>query len=288
MAVLLATHNPSKFIGEQIKSIAAQSGVRIRIYWGDYGSTDSCKAYVRDLLKDFDFREFKINCSGPAANFFFLLKQTNESYIAFADQDDIWLPSKLINQVNQLLEVGQYPALTHSTSEILLGSKRFERNSICLGHDFASLIFANCCQGCTMMINFDARRILLQSLPKNLVWHDWWIGLVISLTGIILYNRETQVLYRIHENNTIGLPRRILKLKRFLDRPTGNIEYQINEIVERFESVYPQNEKILRVILGCVSKDWKKRFVANLKGPRRRSNLVEEVIHRISWIVKQP
>lgn len=287
VAVLLATHNPGNHIDQQIHSITSQLGVRIKIYWGDFNSSESRKTHVRGLLNGLEFSEYVIQDSGAAANFFHLLGQTSETYVAFADQDDIWLPNKLISQVNQLLKMGEIPSLTHSTSEILIGAERVKRKPICRGHDFQSLIFANCCQGCTMMINSSARRILLQSLPSKLVWHDWWIGLVLSLTGEILYTEDTQVLYRIHEANSIGLPNRFSRFRNFLERPSGNVNYQFQEAMQRFESFYPLDTRKLEIISASLSQDWRSRFPANLRGPRRRSNLMEEIFHRISWMVKQ-
>ena len=94
VAVLLATNNPSDHIEEQIQSIRLQKNVKTVIYWGDYQSSTHTKKKIRKLLGGFDYREYEILESGPAANFFFLLKQSKEDYIAFADQDDVWLPNK--------------------------------------------------------------------------------------------------------------------------------------------------------------------------------------------------
>jgi rhamnosyltransferase len=288
VAVLLATHNPDVYIDQQIESIISQVGVKVTIYWGDYGSTEPRKEYVRQILSNCDFKEFVVDLPGPAANFFLLLEASQEEYVAFADQDDIWLPNKLIQQVNDLMGLNDTPGLSHSTSDVLLGGERVKRNSICRGHDFSSLAYSNCCQGCTVMINSAARASILQSLPENLVWHDWWVGLIVSLCGKILYTNETQVLYRIHSNNSIGLPNRVMKFKRFLNRPSGLVAYQVLEALRRFESLYPQNRGEMKNIADCVSKEWKKRFIANLKRPRHRTNLVDELLHRISWVVKQP
>ena len=71
--VLLATHNPTEFVIEQIDSIKSQVGVKTKIYWGDYGSSKQAKEFVRNLLTDMDFMEFQVQNPGPAENFFYLL-----------------------------------------------------------------------------------------------------------------------------------------------------------------------------------------------------------------------
>ena len=139
VAVLLATNNPSDYIEDQIESIRLQKNVRTIIYWGDYKSSTHTKEKVKKLLAGFEYREYEILESGPAANFFFLLEQSKEEYIAFADQDDVWLPNKLANQVQLLQKSSEIPSLAHSNSEVLLGDKRLSKLSHCKNHDFFSL-----------------------------------------------------------------------------------------------------------------------------------------------------
>jgi len=128
VAVLLATHHPSKYIEEQINSLIAQIGVQIVVYWGDFDSTSEEKKLVRNLLSEISYFEYTIFEEGPAANFLYLLQQTKEDYVAFCDQDDIWLPNKLLKQVHQLKENQGRPSLTHSKSQVIKGERlRFQK-----------------------------------------------------------------------------------------------------------------------------------------------------------------
>jgi hypothetical protein len=288
VAVLLATNNPSNHIEEQIQSIKLQKDVRTIIYWGDYESSTNAKEVVRKLLKGLDYREYKILESGPAANFFFLLKQSKEDYIAFADQDDVWLPNKLANQVRLLQKSPGIPSLAHSNSEVLLGDKRLSKPSNCKNHDFFSLALSNCCQGCTIMINDAAKGKILSSLPANIVWHDWWIGLVVSLTGHIYIVRDTEVLYRIHQRNTIGLPGGWKRIQNYLKRPSGLIAYQIEEALNRFESENQLDSNEITLLRKMTSIDWKRRLTSNIKFLRYEGGKIDNVFHRVAWIVKRP
>jgi glycosyltransferase involved in cell wall biosynthesis len=288
VGILLATHNPSEFIAEQINSIKQQENVRVKIYWGDYGSSVTNKEYVRNLLKDQDFREYQIHEPGPAENFFFLLEQANEEFIAFSDQDDIWLPRKLINQVDFLRECTRTPGLVHSNSEIIYKGKRLMKKSRCQKHDFPTLAFTNCCQGCTLMINSAARERILSSIPEGIIWHDWWIGLVISLTGKIFYTEQTEVLYRIHGGNLIGLPNFFQRIIIFLNRPTGQISYQINEVVSRFGTLNSNDPKGFQRILNSCSPNWRTRFLSNLTDVKRRQTVTDDFLRRLTWTLRQP
>ena len=287
VAVLLATNNPSDYIEEQIQSIRLQKNVKTVIYWGDYQSSTHTKKKIRKLLGGFDYREYEILESGPAANFFFLLKQSKEDYIAFADQDDVWLPNKLANQVHLLQKSSEIPSLAHSNSDVLLGGNQLSKSSYCKNHDFFSLAVSNCCQGCTIMINAAARQRLLSSLPAKIVWHDWWIALVISLTGRVYFGINTEVLYRIHERNTIGIPGRWKRIQNYLKRPSGLVAYQIEEAIDRFVYKNQHHNKEYLILRGMTSMNWKKRLISNVRYSRSEGGNFGDVFRRIAWIIKR-
>lgn len=288
VAVLLATHNPTNLIAHQIESIKHQVDVTTRIYWGDYGSPETIKQYVRKLLQGTDFIEYTINKSGPAENFLYLLNQSNEDYIAFSDQDDIWLPKKLRNQVNSLEGNKSIPSLVHSNSDLLIGAKHVIRKSQCKNHDFATLAVSNCCQGCTVMINSAAREIVLSSLPDGIIWHDWWIGLVISLTGQIFSSTETEVVYRIHAHNTIGLPNFSKRVRNFVNRPSGLISYQINEAINRFGYFKKNESNEFTMLRDLTSANIKTRFVSFFRYSVTQKITIRNFFRRLAWVLKQP
>lgn len=288
IGILLATHNPGSYIEAQIESIRNQVGVSLVIYWGDYKSSIKTKDLVRNLLKDFNYTEISIDRPGPAANFFELLRNCKENFIAFSDQDDYWLPNKLINQVNLIRKFPQTPSLAHSNIEILLDDRRVLRKSICNNHDVTTLLKRNCCQGCTIMINRSARDIILNTLPEKIVWHDWWIGIVISITGKIYKSDETEVLYRIHDRNLVGLPSAFQRFRNFLARDAGIVSYQIQEAINRFDDSLGIDLKAIQNFQNMISNDWKRRLLANLNSKRTRSNIIEDLAHRISWTLRKP
>jgi len=288
VAVLLATHNPSSYLAEQIESIRNQEKVTIRLYWGDYASPEVTKNQIRDLLKGIDFLEFDITMPGPAENFFFLMRQTDEKYLAFSDQDDIWLSRKLINQVKLLEPYDSEPALTHSTPEILKDKKKIKQKPRCFSHSFEFLAVSNCCQGCTIMINKKAKEIVLASLPPRIIWHDWWIGLVISLKGKILLSEEVEVLYRVHDSNTIGIPSFRRKITNFLNNQSSPITYQIIQSLNRFVGTSYAENPIFRKLVAICSAGFATRLIANLTDVRRRNSMGKDILRRVSWTLRKP
>ena len=288
VGVLLATSNPPEYISEQVKSIENQIGVVTKIYWGDYGSSDNVKKFIRNLLKNCNYAEIKIDLPGPAANFFELLRNSKEEFIAFADQDDIWLPNKLQEQVATLRKTPETPSLDHSTVQILKGGELLPSRNLCANHSFEALAFSNCCQGCTIMINSKAQNVILDSLPDKIHWHDWWIGLVISVTGAIHKSESTQVIYRIHDSNTIGIPTFRKKVLNVLKRNSGLVSYQIEEIMQRFELNNKASNQELDTIAGLVSRNILVRLKYIIRDKKRRNGIFQDFLRRLLWVAKRP
>jgi glycosyltransferase involved in cell wall biosynthesis len=288
VAVLLATHNPNSFLAEQIDSIRQQIGVDVRIYWGDFGSSEKTKNYIRSLLFGMNYLEFVIKEPGPAANFFFLLSHTKEDFISFCDQDDVWISNKLINQVRSIESYTEIPTLTHSNSQLLVNGEIRQKKSICMGHEFKSLMFTNCCQGCTLMINKKAQQILLANLPSNVVWHDWWIAMVVSATGKILFTNDVQVLYRIHPGNTIGIPKINKRFINFLRRPEGLISQQLLNALERYNSFLDLTSKEIRLVNSLTSTSAMQRLRACMVDRKRRITVLDDLMRRFAWILRRP
>ncbi len=292
VAVLLATHNPTEAIEEQISSIYAQNSVKVKIYWGDDRSTDETKEYVRKLLADKNYIEIKDTGVGATKNFLHLLRFPTEEYIAFSDQDDIWLPEKLIQHITLIKDSSDLPALSHSNSVVLKNGKTSKKKSVCQEHTFYQLSWQNCVQGCTILLNSKAQR-LLNSMPQNYVLaHDWWAAQVISLYGKIFFNEKTDLLYRIHTENEVGLPGTMTRVKRSLSRSPHVQSRQALEILqyERQMSILKSDE------IDVLRKHWEQlslnhtltRLKIAFTGKKARKSLIEDFWRRLILVFRIP
>ena len=110
--VLLATFNGVRWLPEQLASIFNQQGVEVRAVVSDDGSTDG----TRELLDRWaaqDARLTLLDSPAPsgssAANFYRLMTSVQlgeDELVAFADQDDVWMPGKLERHARILAERG--------------------------------------------------------------------------------------------------------------------------------------------------------------------------------------
>lgn len=110
--VLLAAYNGMRWIAEQVDSILQQTGVSVSILISVDESTDGTEAWVDELcLRDARVRclAYGVRFGGAARNFFRLINECSAEgvdYISFADQDDIWLPDKLISAAQVMRAAG--------------------------------------------------------------------------------------------------------------------------------------------------------------------------------------
>ncbi len=98
ISVVLATFNGQRYLPAQLESLAGQSRLPDELVVGDDGSTDE----TRDILEDFAQQApFEVRWSknperlGYANNFLQTAKKVRGDWVAFCDQDDVWLPAKL-------------------------------------------------------------------------------------------------------------------------------------------------------------------------------------------------
>lgn len=112
VVVLLATYNGRRWLPEQLASILDQQGVRVRVVALDDESTDGTREWlVEQAAMDARLTVLpSMGSSGGSAQNFYrlvgLVAPPADGYLAFSDQDDIWLPGKLERHIRLLREGG--------------------------------------------------------------------------------------------------------------------------------------------------------------------------------------
>lgn len=214
VAVLLSTYNGEKYLKAQIESILSQTGVNVKLYIRDDGSVD-------DTLDILDRYSANTNVCilnsesdenlGPAMSFMKLIDEISgtEEYYAFADQDDVWKKEKLSRAV-KMLGSAKRPKLYASNQTLVdsemnsLGSRYDKR----VPTDLFNIIDKNYLAGCTMVMT----KALFQKIkdnrqPTELIksrMHDTWVASVAACIGSIIYDEESYIYYRQHDDNVVG------------------------------------------------------------------------------------
>lgn len=245
VAVLMSTYNGQRFLKEQIDSVLAQQNVYLTLFIRDDGSTDN----TLQIIKLYGERITAL-CGkniGVGNSFMSILKSAGQKfdYYAFCDQDDIWLPDKLYKGINNIyLYDGP---VCYCSNQILVdskGDKIRKRYIEKIDTGYMQILSMNQVTGCTMVWNRELQRILIDELrfPSSEVLkkriHDVWVAMVASVTGKLVYDSNSYILYRQHENNVVGVKKRSLfyEWKRKLNNPSlrNGRSSLAREIIEKY------------------------------------------------------
>ena len=192
--VLLATFRPdADLLKAQVDSIRAQEGVEVNLICREDESG-----------------------AGACANFSALLGQSHEEYVAFADQDDVWMPCKLAKLLALLRKMENkwgknVPLLVFCDGRVAdcelnpLSGTVISRQGVdaCAGLAINRLLMQNFIAGNAMLFNA-ALREKAGSVPSGALMHDSWIVLVAAAFGHIGFVDEPLYDYRQHPANALG------------------------------------------------------------------------------------
>lgn len=213
VAILLSTFNGAAFLPAQLNSFLSQTHEHWVLHWRDDGSTDETVA----IMRAFAARVGAERCvespsSGPHlgafSSFLTLLRENlGAMALAFADQDDVWLPEKLHCALEILSQAEELPALycarQYRVDESLRNATLSASHTGAPG--FPACLTQNIANGNTLVLNAAAAALVATASEPNGTVHDWWSYIVVSACGgRILFDERPQVLYRLHKSNLIG------------------------------------------------------------------------------------
>jgi hypothetical protein len=150
---------------------------------------------------------------GSNKTFEALVEDCDQDYVAFCDQDDIWLPDKLKNGVALLENSPLSPTLVCSELRVINGDGRVispdmahhrRRHVFLRGNGLAPTLFTrNFVVGCTVILP-RCRAVSYLPFPKEAV-HDHYIAFRAALDGALDYLSDPQILYRVYGGNQTGV-----------------------------------------------------------------------------------
>ncbi len=212
----MATYNGSEWLTEQLESILGQVAVEITVFVSDDSSFDGTQAileqYTRSrpevqILPQIERR------GGAAANFYRLFRDVDFSgydYVALADQDDAWLPDKLI-RAHQLLVAERISAYSSNVVAFWTPSRRrlIEKAQPQRRWDY---LFEAAGPGCTYVLTSEVAA-RFQTFVRTR-WeevcgvglHDWLLYAFVRSHGESWkIDERPSMLYRQHGQNQVGV-----------------------------------------------------------------------------------
>jgi glycosyltransferase involved in cell wall biosynthesis len=262
VAILLCTLRGQHYLAEQLQSLSTQTFPHWEVFASDDGSEDDTQALLRRYQAQWPQSKLTIH-SGPAegfaANFLSLICNAGiqADYYAFADQDDVWEPTKLERAVAWLATIPEdVPALYGSRTLLVNANNQVLGLSplFCKPPCFSNALTQNIAGGNTMVFNDAARRLLQAAGDKiDVVVHDWWVYLVVSgCGGRVFYDALPSVRYRQHEQNVVGLDTgwraRLLRIQlSFNGRFKGWTDRNIAALERISTALTPENYRKLQI-----------------------------------------
>lgn len=207
VVVLMSTYNGEKYLEEQLRSLEEQVGVDLFVFVRDDGSTDNTIAILDAWSKKGFLSWYKGGNLRSAKSFMDALRNAPDAeYYAFCDQDDVWMPDKLLRAVNALENCsGEYKVYLSPT--ILADSDMNVIGEMPLNYKFTvgEAIVTNPATGCTMLFNRELKKLVENKTPQVIKMHDEWLyKLCLFMNGVIYADTESRIYYRQHGNNVVG------------------------------------------------------------------------------------
>lgn len=257
--VLLSAYNGEKYVAEQLDSIINQTYKNIEIYVRDDGSKDRTLEVLAPYEEKGLIHLERGQNVGFVKSFFWLIEHSGDAdYYAFSDQDDVWFPNKIEMALEKLEKEADEtkPVLYFSNYDFYDGELNFLAH-----HDSKSpkICFRNSLVDCVSMgfnsvFNRKAWEITVEKMPQKSTGHDWWMYMLCSGLGQVIYDERPTAKYRRHNANVSDggdsfIKFQIWRFKRFF---LNGYFRKIHEQIKEFETLHgeelsAENRKVLRL-----------------------------------------
>ena len=232
VSIALATYNGSRFLDQQLETLASQERLPDELVVTDDASTDDTVAKIEAFAATAPFPvRLHRNAKrlGYRANFMRAAGLCQSDVIAFCDQDDLWEPRKLqaclarfddpevLIVYHDALTVAEdgtpLAPLENSTAPAVTRYLQSPPMDYVLGF---ALLFRSSLRSlsqlwCQSLDHKEVRR-------RERMGHDSWFFFLGSVLGSIMHIDEPLVRYRQHESNTFGwkAPSRLARIVQCL------------------------------------------------------------------------
>ncbi|WP_293396662.1 glycosyltransferase [Phenylobacterium sp. RIFCSPHIGHO2_01_FULL_69_31] len=215
ISVVMATYNGAQFIEQQLESLLAQTLAPFELILADDVSDDGTLDIAGRVLADAPFPvDIYENPQrlGYADNFLHAAEKARGDYIAFCDQDDVWLPNKLEVLADWVEKFPSVSLWIHRGKVVDVDLKPLEAFHPNIAATVVQLPrtgrltdrppgFAMCLDR-RLLTNFNWReRPQDLQFPGSRSKHDTWIATLADTIGGIRYATDVLVLYRRHGKN---------------------------------------------------------------------------------------
>lgn len=252
ISILMAVYEPQMdWLRAQLESLEAQTYPNLRLYMRDDCSPtvsfEEIERLVKECVTAFPCI-IQRNEENLGSNLTFerLTREAEGEYFAYCDQDDIWLPEKLVvlqeelEQSDALLGCSDMYVIDGDGRQTADSITKIRRRQVFRsGEGLAEgLLTANFVTGCTMLVKSEAAKAAVPFCPYMV--HDHYIALYCAAKGSIQSIPRQLIRYRIHGGNQTGVMTGVTDKKSY-----G--EVRIKRPLKQFrwlQAFFPYREKL--------------------------------------------
>lgn len=285
-SVAMATYNGARHLAAQLDSIAAQSLLPIELQIGDDGSTDETEDVVADFARGAPFEVvFHRNPTrlGYGENFLEAARRCSGDWIAFSDQDDVWLPEKLATCA-ETLEAAANPDILMIAHSGAVVDGRLAPTGARIPSDIRDEVRGPLQHVLTWSHYGFAqlfRRELVCDIPLSprvptiftdidAYPHDVWISALANVLGSTLHIARDLTLYRRHESSLTETGKAPQASALAALRATGAEQYR------HLASVCREAAACFDVQSAAIAReDWKQRMADGAIAYRRLADALD-------------
>lgn len=208
--ILLSTFNGEAYLNAQLESLLSQGNSDIYITIRDDGSSDGTPSMLKEYANNNKNIKLILGSNvGAVHSFIELLKlhKNSHGYFAFCDQDDIWHRDKIDRAVSAL-ESSAQPERTLYFSRLALVNQdgaQIQLSDVPTHLTFNNALVENVVTGASAVFGSGIRDLMLMGRPECMVWHDWWLYLVATALGRVIYDEVPSIQFRRHGNTQTNL-----------------------------------------------------------------------------------
>lgn len=210
VTIAMAVYKPKlEFFRQQLESVNEQDYGNIHLLiWNDSPQEFCCEKFVSQYITKIPYRILDNGKNNGVTRVFARLTEAADGkYIAYCDQDDIWMNDKvsvavdflekhpecscchcecqLIDDANHIVKEHYYPAELEVLNEIKYQKKSF--------------FVKNWSLGCAMTMPITVAKAALPF--PDMIFHDQWIEMFALTKGKFYYLPQTLLQHRVHGTN---------------------------------------------------------------------------------------
>ena len=301
LSVALCTYNGERWLQAFLDSVRAQTRPPDEMVVSDDGSSDATLALVAAFARA---APFPVHVAvtperlGSTFNFATAFARCTGAYIAPADQDDVWAPTKLERLVGAMEAGGLAMAFSDGTviddegdtldTTLWNGvgftrteQRRFSRDPLGL------LLRRSVVTGAAMIFRAEHLDRLLPfppalNGPGSLMLQDRWIALVLGAIAQVGAVAEPLIAFRQHVDQQTGLREPVTtgEIGRQLRRPTASTAVGLVTRVEQLEAVRER-------VAGAAHSGVEARLTAAIDHLRARAALPDARLARLAGVGRE-